>query len=259
MATPKPIRLCIFCESKADSREHAIPKWVAKRFPELRAVELYHLPESTISTTRRQPIRFSTHRERIFCKGCNKHFKHLEDDALHIIEWMARGRAVQLNDDEQRLVAAWGAKTGYALIAAEKEHHELVPRSHMAWLRQHGSPHEDSYVGYGSWNVRAFKGINSQELRSPDNDEIAYRAYSVVLTFAKLALKVFGLVDSPIPDHHLGYDRPLLRQVWPPLDRSLVWPTPSIGHAQIFGQLLTLEALQYTGLGLPGQGSGPAG
>jgi hypothetical protein len=249
MTRLKPIRLCIFCESKANSREHAIPRWVGRRFPELRAVELYHMRESTIPTTRRQPIRFATHRERIFCTSCNEHFSHLEEEAIEIIEWMARGRAVQLGNDEQRLIAAWGAKTGYALIAAEREHHDLVPRNHMAWLRQEGSPHTDSYVGYGSWDGRAFKAINRQELRSPEDDDSVYRAYSVVLTFAKLTLKVYGLVDTPIPHHHIGYDSRWLRQVWPSLDRPLAWPTPRVGHAADFLQLLTLEALRYTGSG----------
>jgi hypothetical protein len=89
----------------------------------------------------------------------------------------------------------------------------------MAWLRQEGSPHMECYVGHGSWGGGAFKAINRQELRSPEDDDIVYRAYSVVLTFAKLTLKVYGLVDTPIPRHHIGYDSPWLRQVWPSLDR----------------------------------------
>jgi hypothetical protein len=55
----------------------------------------------------------------------------------------------------------------------------------MAWLRQEGSPHTDCYVGYGSWDGSAFKAINRQELRSPEDDDSVYRAYSVVLTFAR--------------------------------------------------------------------------
>lgn len=58
MAHPSPYPLCIFCDERANSREHAIPKWVGKRFgmsvahkfagdqslvtPEKRTIGAYH-------------------------------------------------------------------------------------------------------------------------------------------------------------------------------------------------------------------------
>jgi hypothetical protein len=106
---PRPYPRCIFCDEKANSREHAIPKWIGKRL-HMRLIEMRPVYQLNIQP-RKQPIIFGSHRERIFCKGCNAHFKHLEDEAADLVEWMARGRPIVLGAQEQDLLAQWGAKT----------------------------------------------------------------------------------------------------------------------------------------------------
>lgn len=221
MPHPTPYPRCIFCGAKANSREHAIPKWVAKRLG-LKGIQLHHREVSTIATRRKQPISFASHRERIFCKGCNAHFKHLEDEAIPLIEWMAKGRSVILGKHEQDLLARWGAKTGFALMAAEKEFRDFVPREHMSWLRQKDEPHPLNWVAYSSWDGHIFKANNDQSVTSPILDR-PYRAYTEVLTFARIAFKLFGLFESP-PGVRIEGDWPGLRQVWPPLGRTISWP-----------------------------------
>src|SRR5712691_7751467 len=49
---------------------------------------------SQIPSRRKQTISVASHRERIFCKQCNGHFKHLEDEAIPILVWMAKGQAI---------------------------------------------------------------------------------------------------------------------------------------------------------------------
>jgi hypothetical protein len=180
---------------------------------------------------RKQPVIFGTHRERILCKECNHHFKHLEDDAIPVIEWMARGRSIKLGEDEQDVLARWGAKTGYALIAAEKDLRDLVPMEHTRMLREEGKVHPLTWVGYCSWIGTTFKFGGDQSLKT--REERTIRAYGAILTFAKLALKVFGIYE-PVPRHDLLYDTDALKQVTPPLDRHISWPLfPAAGDSNI--------------------------
>ena len=121
---------CIFCGAKADSNEHAIPAWVARRL-HLKGHELEYLAErSQIPSGRKQKISVAGHRARILCKPCNTHFGQLEEEAIPILVWMAMNRAVKLGTDEQRILARWGAKTGFALLATEDELRANFPYDH---------------------------------------------------------------------------------------------------------------------------------
>ena len=126
MAHPLPYPRCIFCGERANSREHAIPRWIGKRLG-MRSIELEALYSFNAPIRRKQPIMFGSHRERIFCEACNKHFKHLEDEACNLVEWMARGQSLALGTSEQDVLARWGAKTGYALFGADQNFRSLLP------------------------------------------------------------------------------------------------------------------------------------
>ena len=241
---PEMSRLCIFCNRKADSMEHAIPDWVAKRLG-LENVKLFHDPTSVIPTTRTQPIAVSSHRAEILCIGCNAHFGRLEEETIPLLEWMAKGRDLRLGADEQLLLAQWGAKTGYTLLAAEKETRTLVPREHMAWLRDNGEPHADCWLGYASWNGTTFKAGNVQQLNSP-GDSREYTVYHEMLTFLNIALKVFGIIDS-VPGYVIGGDKDDLRRVWPKTHRTISWPLVPAGNRNLEA-LLSLPALIDTTL-----------
>jgi hypothetical protein len=220
MAYPVPGPRCIFCGEKANSREHTIPKWIGKRFG-IRAIELRPAYTLNITPYRHRPIRFGSHRRRIFCAECNAHFKHLEDEAIPIIEAMGRGRSLVLGPTEQEIIARWGAKTGYALIAAEKDLRGLVPTEHTRILREQGQVHPLTWVGYASWegHTHVFGGDHGIKI----DEGRVIRVYGAILTFAQLALKVFGLYEA-VPHHIVLFDTENLKQVSPRLDRRIVWP-----------------------------------
>jgi hypothetical protein len=216
-----------FCGEKADSHEHAIPKWIGKRLG-LRAVAL-HPVVAMRTKPRKQPVRFGSHRERILCSGCNAHFKFLEDEAIPVVEWMARGRAATLGAHEQDVLARWGAKTGYALIAADRDFGDLVPAEHTHQLREQGSVHPLTWVGYASWGGRALKLTADHSAETPRGGTVKVQAYGSILCFAKVALKVFGVVD-PVPGHVLRFDTASLRQVFPALYRTVSWPLAPVAQ-----------------------------
>lgn len=238
MTHPSPYPRCIFCDDKANSREHAIPKWIAKRF-NMRAVEMNPVYVLNIKP-RKQPVRFGSHRERIFCKACNKHFKDLEDEVIPTLEWMARGRPIVLGQQEQDVLARWGAKTGFALVAAEKELRELVPVEHRRMLRYENKVHPLMWVGYSSWLGRAQKFGGDHSIQMPEERTI--RSYGALLTFQKIALKVFGFYEA-VPRHRIDYDTASLKQVAPRLDRQITWPLfPAAGdtNTQRMAELVPL-------------------
>jgi hypothetical protein len=144
---PRPYPRCIFCGAKANSREHAIPKWIGKRF-HLKQEDLEIVLARDAEPRRKQPIKVGSHRERIFCTPCNQHFGALEDEAVTLVEWMARGRPIRLGRGEQDLLARWGAKTGYALLAAASDEFiEAVPFEHRRLLREEGVVHHNTWIG----------------------------------------------------------------------------------------------------------------
>jgi hypothetical protein len=198
---------------------------------------------STTPTKRKQLISVASHRERIFCMGCNKHFKDLEDEAIPILEWMARGRAISLGEAEQEILARWGAKTGFALIAAERELRTLVPSEHMAHLRFQNEPHAMNWVGYASWSGHVFKAANRQRIHLTGDDQVVFRAYHEVLAFQHLAFKLFGLIDL-IPGYKVEGDWPGLKQVWPRATQPISWPLALVANDYNWVALSSAEPLR---------------
>lgn len=218
----KPPPACIFCGAKADSREHAIPKWISKRLG-LRGMMYPTLVER--AQPRRHPISFASHRERIFCAGCNRHFKDLEDEAVDLITWMAKGRAATLGRMEQAVLARWGAKTGYALLAAERDTRHAVPIEHRRMLRDQDIVHPNTWVAYRSWRGQVHKVTMGDGLidATYEGGPQGLRTYRATLTFGQLALGIFGVADLIPEGLVLGwYD--VIGQVAPALERDLVWP-----------------------------------
>ena len=153
VAPPKPVRgpACIFCDAKADSYEHVIPAWISKRL----GIKAFLSAEDAFVTDerrrRRQPISFASYRARVFCSGCNEHFKHLEDDVIPLLVAMARGRTLSLDQTSQTLLARWAHKTAIALIAAASDSRHPVPEQHLTAVRTVGVPGDHCRVSFFSW------------------------------------------------------------------------------------------------------------
>src|SRR5579862_8601321 len=206
MPHPKPYPRCIYCGERANSRQHVIPAWLARRFG-LKGLLLQAVSSVNVTHPIRHPISFASHRGRITCKECNWFFKHLEDQVADTIEWMARGRAIRLDTEQLALIGIWGAKTGIELIAIYPDFRELVPQEHRHALRYQECPHDDCWVGYCSWGGSIANFVGDQSLGAPDADgaERFYRCYGAIFTFEKLALKVSGLL-TPIPGYGPDWD-----------------------------------------------------
>jgi hypothetical protein len=218
---------CIFCGEKADSREHAIPKWMSKR---LGIKEMMGGRSGGGLAQPRHSISFASFRARIFCTGCNTHFKHLEDKVIPLIVPMATGRhALSLGEEGQTILALWASKTAMALLAAfDRSLGESVPRQHRDSVRYSGLPPANGWVGYYAWKGRTNLFVSDNVLSlALLGGSVEIEAYGVMFSFRRLAFKVVGFID-PVPQGYaIGIGSHPIRQVWPVVPSLIQWPPPA--------------------------------
>lgn len=217
----------MFCGARANSREHAIPKWIGKRLGIKDFLAGGHLGRQS----RKQPISFRSYRARVFCKPCNSHFKHLEDQVIPLLEPMAKGRTLSLGPDSQALLGLWAAKTGVALIAANNVENPdatvVMPLDHRLSIREQGRPSDSVWVGVAPW--RGTPVISTGEAVLVEKQQRGFpppETYVAVLAFASIAFKVVGFIAPPPPPLVIRGWSLNIRQLWPHPARMITWPPP---------------------------------
>lgn len=221
---PKPYPTCIFCGAKANSREHAIPKWMAKRL----GIKEF-LPGDNFGsrvTLRKQPVSFASFRARIFCSSCNTHFKHLEDSVIPLIVPMATGRVLSIGPENQSLLALWATKTAIALtVATAPEYSDTIPLQHRSSVRFENRPPDTVWVGYLPWRGNTVFSVGEGDVRHDNGSSGSYRIYGSIFAFGQMAFSVIGFIDSLDSRDVIDGDRPAVRQFWPPIAPRLIdWP-----------------------------------
>jgi predicted RNA-binding Zn-ribbon protein involved in translation (DUF1610 family) len=221
---PKTPVACIFCEAKADSMEHVIPGWISRQL----GIRKYLYPDGP---PRRgdvgrasQPISFASFRARIFCKGCNRHFKDLEDDVIPLIVAMARGRSVSLDRETQALLARWAGKTAIALLATDPKLRQVVPVQHRRLIREEGRLANDIVVGLFTWRGEPVISIRHGGITSRRGENPGRSAYAALLAFAGFGFFVTGSSDPVGPGEVIDAERPPMHQFWPPRTPLFHWP-----------------------------------
>jgi hypothetical protein len=111
-----------------------IPEWLSKRLgidAEIPADVAFRVPARR---RRKRGISFGGYRAPVMCAPCNEHFKHLEGDVIPLLEPMAKGMRLVLDQQSQQLLALWATKTAIALLAAEDP--TTVPKAHGKMVRE---------------------------------------------------------------------------------------------------------------------------
>lgn len=212
---------CLFCPEKATTKEHIIPKWLAKACGLRGAYLGATTPDARAA--RHQPISFKSHRKRFFCAECQTHFKHLEDAAKPFVEPMCQRSPIELDAEAQRIVARWFAKTGIALIASEPKSTDTVPSWQRYVVRQGDSPADGMWVGVAMYDGLAQKDVQTSLDDEPGDAEDEPRMlYSGVLSFGWIAFKLFGVDKTRAEDRWYRYAD--VTQLWPPDTPLLNWP-----------------------------------
>lgn len=216
--------LCFYCGCPATSREHAIPKWIPKHLKQthltLEHVQAHHV-------VRRKMIAFADYAGYILCEKCNHHaLRPRENDVKPLLIPIMDGedpRAFEAN--EQEILAGWGAKVAYNLLAIERKRRG-VPKAHRTYLLRHATPVRNCLVAYGRYSaggVRIFAGrARLTPHRGVPTDKIVFVHHATV-AFGQVALRVYGIVNPQEGDR---FRLPVgkLIQVWPPRDATAHWP-----------------------------------
>jgi hypothetical protein len=243
-STPKAYPRCIFCGAPANSREHVIPAWISKR---LGVRDFLSAEDALLAggiARRKQPISFASYRARIFCGGCNAHFKHLEDAVIPLIVPMARGRTVSLDQESQALLALWADKTAMALIAATPELREALPASHRRAVQSEGRVADDTWIAFFPWRGGPVISTGQAVVANNANPMAAHEHYAAILTFAKLGFYVIGFTEPVGPEDVIDGERPPLRQFWPQKSHLIHWPPPTVTDNKILPGLLSFAPLR---------------
>jgi hypothetical protein len=172
------------------------------------------------SISERAELELREYAARSLCKSCAAAMEKLDADARLLLATMIASKRRDYDAGEQRVLAAWGARQAYAVLAVEGKS-EGVPPWHREALRKGGVPHDDVFVGYGRYR-KDHIGVLAARLLVPlgaDREEV--EAYSVLCVFGRMALKVFGI-----------HRRPESTRVKPPEGEIVrVWPS----HAEVVG------------------------
>jgi hypothetical protein len=105
------MKICLFCDNAAGSREHLFPEWILKRVPRaLIRGDVGHHKDKTFG------YEFTV---KSVCSSCNTGWMHrLEHETIPMMAPMLSERPSFLDVVSQRTIAAWTLKTAMVLDSA---------------------------------------------------------------------------------------------------------------------------------------------
>jgi hypothetical protein len=221
------VRNCIFCGSKADSREHFWSNWALKRFAThvglystVDDVEIYHPNQKAV-------------RVKCVCEACNTGWmKRLEDRVLAPISLMMQDVSLQLDAQQQKVITRWAFKNAMVLeYLTDEDREDFFTDDERRQLADETHPSIPS----NSWAwLSRYKGSNAFLTNSADAWPVTpdgvsdLQGYVMTLAFRALAIQVFS-VRRKAPantDAVINADprfSSAVIQIWPPLN-NVSWP-----------------------------------
>jgi hypothetical protein len=181
---------------------------------------LHEAIEASISE--RSELAVGEYSARSLCAQCARQLGKLDTEARLLLAPMIGSKARDYNAGEQRVLAAWGARQAYAVLAVEGKA-DGVPPTHRRAVRERRIPHEDVFVGYGRYR-KDHVGVLAARLVVPlGEDRSEIEAYSVLCVFGRMALKVFGIHRRPGSARVKPPPGEIVR-VWPSARDVVSWP-----------------------------------
>jgi len=216
---PRP-RTCIYCEDKADSLEHVIPKWIPKHLG-LSGEVMTH--DRAIGVGQWQGVRFGDMAARIYCDAHHKLINRLIENrqSRELIKRLLPGGAETLSRAEQTLLAAWAAKTCYANWGRVRRRWG-IPVEHRRHLLTTGEPHPSVFVSISHYTGERVRVIFARNKVTSPTGEVS-RYYDFVLALGQIAFKVWGPTSRV---KAVAYKTPtsFATRVWPIAEEIARWP-----------------------------------
>lgn len=255
---------CVFCQVSAGqdidiTKEHVLPAWLRTsalvEFGE--GEEVARLGGQRVGEPRRaKPY---TRRPRIVCQQCNNGWmKKLEDQARPILLGLLDGFKAILSPANQRIVAAWAAKTCFALMYSTHQGPRYVPTDHYQFMAEYEGAEppprvsvllayddsstegeDDSGAEDDDRNLHLWAFSSREKAVVPPDADAEYPIYMLTLRIHRLVCVVVGSETLPLsygPVPYTGEPEYLCR-VWPPSKASVLWPPRPISEAGGFNAL----------------------
>jgi hypothetical protein len=221
MAYQQRERTCIYCQMKADSLEHVIPKWIPKHFG-LSGDVMTH--DRAIGIGRIGGARFGDFAARIYCAAHHKHLNRTIENrpTRELIKRLLRGTADTLDYSDQARLAAWATKTCYAQWGMLRRRYG-IPIAHRRHLIEYGEPHPSVFVSASRCTGDRIRILFARtEITSATAGTVSHH-YNFVLALGRLALKVWGPTSRA---RSVAYKEPtsFAIRVWPVIDDVTRWP-----------------------------------
>lgn len=231
---------CAFCGAKPTTREHILPKWLQKYFPD-KVVE--HSRSSGGAPVNVWDAGAFSATSRTACASCNNGWmSRLESHAEPLISAMALGQRISLDPFLQPVVAAWAYKTVLVFETSQATDTPRLSENDYKDVRSAMLPPSEVsvYVGKYHWEQNGYVGrfVSRVDRNHPTStgEETELTIYKATLTvgtalfniaFAWMADGSRRTVNMAFPVR--AEDR--LRRIWP-LSYSFDWPPAGEGFGE---------------------------
>ena len=235
------MRVCIFCQERASTKEDIWPQWLTKRFP---------LSDTSYMEAERSGCKLNNWRNkttkllpaRVVCEECNNGWmSKLEDQVKPVIESILDDRTKAIDVPSQAIIAVWAVKTAMTLEALNSPHRKwFYTRDQRRALRMSAIPERTSV-----WIAKCVDQPNIYSTakylwNAHGQNEV--HAYVTTMTFGSFALQVVSIIPhmNLSKETAITYDvsegpwDEVLMQVWPIIPNLQQWP-PRKGLAGEWG------------------------
>jgi hypothetical protein len=223
---------CFFCGGGPLTEEHVLPHWLREHW-NAPGPSTYLIGRGDAGGDSRHTFEriAGTQTVRDICRTCNNGWlSSLEGTAKDILLPMVDGRRVRLDEQEQKIVAAWGVKT-MMIYQLTHPSDRSIPSENYEWLREHGEPHLRSEVWIGRYSDSSRYSYYwhrrlSATFSAPGLPDIAWIGYAVGLSVSALVYLWYG-ENTRRPDRRRlvpsGDLARSLIQIWP-YQQDVDWP-----------------------------------
>ena len=231
-------RECIFCGSRAGSREHILPDWLKMLFP--RSADSRHMfafmePGDTHDapkiTQYVKPGHSGSVKVRVVCEGCNNGWMAgLENRAKPVLKQLIRGESCRLGPEEQNILATWAAKTAMT-AECKRTRPDGTTRQEREYLKQKLRPPPHWLVWLAGYDGASWKELtvfqSRGNLRMPAVGLPGPKVNYVQATTFGMGRVVFRTIGTTFSDSAAiiaGIGDDGFIRLHPNLPSSVIWP-----------------------------------
>lgn len=225
------MRICMFCQEQASSKEDIWPQWLTKRFP---------LSEASFMEAERGGQKLGTWKNkspevlpaRCVCGICNNGWmSKLEVEMKPIVESILDKQLRAFDASSQAVISVWAVKTAMALEALYPKRVYFYSEAERKNIRAISTIPTRTSIWIASCVNQPNIYSAGKDLRTAQGGNEA-KAYVTTMAFGSLAIQVASIkVLANLPQEvQITYDSrkgpwsKTLLQVWPIIRQSQQWP-----------------------------------